>query len=104
MTVYVELVAKLADKNDIDGVLRIAKWVTENIGRSEPLATEIIRIINTQNELPASIKLRLYQAANKLGQSLETDQLTIQGVNESTPEYLKGNEPINMVKVFPDIR
>ena len=45
MSMYVELVRKLAKSNDMEGVLRISKWVAENTGRSEPLAAELVKII-----------------------------------------------------------
>ena len=103
MTVYVDLVAKLAKSKDIEGVLRIAQWVSDNIGRSEPLAAEILKIIKSQKKkLPPSTVLNLYTAANKLGQSVETDQLTLQGIQDSTPGYLKEDAPVSKVNVFPD--
>lgn len=102
MTVYVDLVTKLAKNSDIEGVIRIGKWVAENEGRSESLALEIIKIIESHKHLPPSHKLSLYTVANNLGQTIETDQRTLKGIEDSTPAYLQKEESISTVKVFPD--
>ncbi|MBE0633232.1 hypothetical protein IH574_01565, partial [Candidatus Bathyarchaeota archaeon] len=44
MSVYLELIAKMATHGDIDGVIQLATWVTENEGKNEALAKQLIEI------------------------------------------------------------
>jgi len=102
MGVYDELVTKLAKAGDIQGVISLAEWVSENIGRDEVIARKVIEVADQQKSVPPSTLIKLYESAKKLGQTVETDQLATERILASTPEHLRPDDPVSKVNVFPD--
>ncbi len=100
LSVYVELLSKLAGSGNLEAVLRMANWVSDNLGRSEKVALKLVEIAD-EKTTPLRTRLTLLEVAKKLGQSIETDQLIIQRIKESTPNYMQKPDTPH-IKVFPD--
>ena len=69
MSVYIELISRMANRGDITGVIKLAAWVAENEGKNEPLAKQLIEIAESQiTAAPSQIKA-LYELVERLSQT-----------------------------------
>ena len=100
MSVYIELISRMAERGDLIGVIKLSTWVAENEGKNEPLAKQLIEIAEKQTTAAPSQVKALFELVERLSQTKKSNQKAIKMIKELTPQGVASTE--SRKEIFPN--